>query len=56
MNVDLSKLAGQLPALLNLAGSLLICAGLLAVFGLINSPFNVSPMELAVCGFLLKHV
>lgn len=53
MNAD--QIFGQLRPLLQLAGSILIAAGLLKFFG-VNIPINGAGLEIAVAGFLAKSI
>lgn len=49
------QIFGQLRPILSLIGSVIIAAGLLKFFG-VNIPISGSGLELAVAGFLLKHI
>lgn len=53
MNAD--QIFGQLRPLLQLAGSVLITAGLLKFFG-VNIPISGSGLEIAVAGYLAKSI
>ncbi len=53
MNAD--AIFGQLRPILSLAGSVLIAVGLLKFAG-VNIPISGSGLELAVAGFLAKHI
>jgi hypothetical protein len=55
MQLDPNQLFAQLRPLLSLAGSILIIVGLLAFFG-VNINSVGSGLELAVAGFLMKHI
>ena len=46
---------GQLRPVLSLVGSLAIAAGLLKFYG-VNIPITGSGLEIAVSGFLIKHI
>jgi hypothetical protein len=54
MNLDPNQIFGQLRPLFSLAGSVMICAGLLKFFG-VDIPIS-SGLELAVAGFLIKSI
>lgn len=45
----------QVRPILSLVGSIIIIVGLLKFFGL-NIPLNGSGLEIAVAGFLMKHI
>ena len=49
------QIFGQLRPILGLIGSVIIAAGLLKFFG-VNIPISGSGLEIAVAGFLLKHI
>lgn len=52
---DLNSALGQLRPILSLVGAALIIVGLLKFFG-VQIPFGKGALELAVAGFLIKHV